>query len=96
MGSPPTDPDAREDEFPSHPVRISRPFYLGEKEVTVGQFRAFVEGDRLPDHRRDERQGRAGHVQTCRPDKIEQQPELQLDAPRDGTGPQAETSRSSR
>ena len=32
-----------EDERPSHPVRISRPYWLAAHEVTVGQFRAFVE-----------------------------------------------------
>jgi formylglycine-generating enzyme required for sulfatase activity len=31
------------DEQPQHPVRISRPFYLGKFEVTVAQFRRFVE-----------------------------------------------------
>jgi formylglycine-generating enzyme required for sulfatase activity len=30
------------DEYPSHRVRITRPFYLGSYEVTVGQFRRFV------------------------------------------------------
>mgnify|MGYP003589858796 CR=1 FL=1 len=30
------------DEAPVHPVLISRPFFLGQHEVTVGQFRAFV------------------------------------------------------
>ncbi len=33
----------REDERPEHHVRITRPFYLGAHEVTVGQFRRFVE-----------------------------------------------------
>ena len=28
---------------PAHPVRISQAFWIGEREVTVGQFRAFVE-----------------------------------------------------
>jgi formylglycine-generating enzyme required for sulfatase activity len=30
------------DEYPRHRVRITRPFYLGKYEVTVGQFRQFV------------------------------------------------------
>ena len=42
MGSPDTDPAAKGIEKPRHQVRISRPFYLGANEVTVGQFRAFV------------------------------------------------------
>jgi len=32
-----------DDEQPQHPVRITRPFFLGIHEVTVGQFRRFVE-----------------------------------------------------
>ncbi|MBZ0095330.1 MAG: formylglycine-generating enzyme family protein [Sulfuricella sp.] len=31
------------DEAPVHKVRITRPFYMGQHEVTVGQFRRFVE-----------------------------------------------------
>jgi len=31
------------DEYPSHRVRITQPFLLGKFEVTVGQFRRFVE-----------------------------------------------------
>lgn len=31
------------DEAPVHKVRITRPFYLGQHEVTVGQFRRFLE-----------------------------------------------------
>ncbi len=31
------------DEYPQHRVRITRPFYLGKYEVTVGQFTRFVQ-----------------------------------------------------
>lgn len=31
-----------QDEMPLHPVRLTKPFYVGSTEVTVGQFRQFV------------------------------------------------------
>jgi formylglycine-generating enzyme required for sulfatase activity len=46
MGSDTSDPDAQDDEKVAgkkHAVRITRPFYMGTTEVTVGQFRKFVE-----------------------------------------------------
>jgi formylglycine-generating enzyme required for sulfatase activity len=43
MGSADPDREAGGDEKPRHRVRINRPFYLGATEVTVGQFRRFVE-----------------------------------------------------
>jgi formylglycine-generating enzyme required for sulfatase activity/serine/threonine protein kinase len=43
MGSTDEDKDAKGDETPRHSVRITRPFYLGATEVTVGQFRRFVD-----------------------------------------------------
>jgi formylglycine-generating enzyme required for sulfatase activity len=46
MGSDASDPDASDNEKVNgkkHQVRISKPFYLGTTEVTVGQFRQFVE-----------------------------------------------------
>jgi formylglycine-generating enzyme required for sulfatase activity len=43
MGSPDTDALAKWIEKPRHQVRISRPFYLGAYEVTVAEFRAFVD-----------------------------------------------------
>src|SRR3990172_3654371 len=42
MGSPGSDKDVPIDEKPQHRVRITRPFFLGAYEVTVGQFRQFV------------------------------------------------------
>jgi len=36
-------PDWFRSEFPAHRVRISRAFYLGESELTIGQFRRFVD-----------------------------------------------------
>jgi formylglycine-generating enzyme required for sulfatase activity len=47
MGSPDSDKDAEDDEKPQHRVRITRPFYLGATEVTVGQFRRVVEATGL-------------------------------------------------
>jgi formylglycine-generating enzyme required for sulfatase activity len=40
-------PDAEREVFdaerPQHPVKITRPFYLAAHQVTVGQFRRFVQ-----------------------------------------------------
>lgn len=36
-------PLSLENEYPFHKVRISRPFFISATEVTVGQFKAFVE-----------------------------------------------------
>jgi formylglycine-generating enzyme required for sulfatase activity len=47
MGSPDSDKHAYDDEKPQHKVRITRPFYLGATEVTVGQFRKLVESTGL-------------------------------------------------
>jgi formylglycine-generating enzyme required for sulfatase activity len=42
MGSPQEEKDRSNVEGPQHRVRITKPFYLGIHEVTVGQFRRFV------------------------------------------------------
>lgn len=36
-------PVSLENEYPFHKVRVSRPFFMSETEVTVGQFQGFVE-----------------------------------------------------
>jgi formylglycine-generating enzyme required for sulfatase activity/serine/threonine protein kinase len=42
MGSPKEEVGRYDDEGPQHSVRITRDFYMGSTEVTVGQFRKFV------------------------------------------------------
>jgi formylglycine-generating enzyme required for sulfatase activity len=42
MGAPASDNMASTDEFPQHHVRIAHSFLIGIHEVTVGQFRSFV------------------------------------------------------
>ena len=43
MGSESSDVMRRPDELPRHTVRFAKPLYVGTTEVTVGQFRQFVE-----------------------------------------------------
>src|SRR5262249_1832470 len=45
MGSPDSDPEAREDEKPQHRVRITRPFYLGVHEVTQEEYQRVMGGN---------------------------------------------------
>ncbi len=47
MGAPESDTEARPDEKPQHLVKIEHPFEIGMHEVTVGQFRRFVEAARF-------------------------------------------------
>jgi sulfatase modifying factor 1 len=46
MGSPKDEKGRGKEEGPQHLVTISRPFYMGVTEVTVGQFAAFVAATR--------------------------------------------------
>lgn len=48
MGSPGLEPGRGDNEGPQHEVEISRPFYMGVHEVTVGQYRQFT---RATNHR---------------------------------------------
>jgi formylglycine-generating enzyme required for sulfatase activity len=58
LGSPGTDSEAAEDEKPQHRVQIPRPFYLGAHEVTVGNFRAFINAEKYATEA--EKDGRGG------------------------------------
>jgi sulfatase modifying factor 1 len=59
MGSPKNEEDRLDEEF-QHEVEITRPFYLGKHEVTVGQFRAFVKEDHyVTEAEKDGKGGRA-------------------------------------
>jgi formylglycine-generating enzyme required for sulfatase activity len=48
-----------EDELPMHPVRITRPYYVGATEVTVAQFRQFVKETK---HKTDAERGDGGMI----------------------------------
>jgi eukaryotic-like serine/threonine-protein kinase len=87
MGSPARDGDARPDEFPEHVVRITRPFYLGDREVTVGQFRAFVQATKY--RTEAERNGRGGHVYDPVSKELIEDPRVDWRNPRNSI-PQAE------
>ncbi|HHM12237.1 MAG TPA: hypothetical protein ENJ16_01690, partial [Planctomycetaceae bacterium] len=69
MGSPESEKGRDDDEGPRHPVRITRPFYLGVHEVTKGQFAAFV---RATGYRTEpERDGGGGWGYNAKEKKLE-------------------------
>jgi formylglycine-generating enzyme required for sulfatase activity len=43
MGSPENEPDRYPNESPQHPVTIPKPFAISRCEITVGQFRQFIQ-----------------------------------------------------
>ncbi len=51
MGSPSSEPERDDDEWPQHEVRIERPFAIGQYEVTFEEYERFAEatGRRKPD-----------------------------------------------
>lgn len=48
-----------QDELPLHPVRITKSFYIGAADVTVGQFREFV---KATNHKTDAERGDGGMI----------------------------------
>jgi serine/threonine-protein kinase len=74
MGSPDADPYARADEKPRHEVVVRDAFYMGACEVTVREFRRFVEAT---GHRtRPESDGRGGAIYDRQQNKTVMRPEL--------------------
>jgi len=61
MGAAESDDLARKHEQPSHRVRITRPFYMGACEVTVGQFRAFVKATGYKTAAETDKRGTSGY-----------------------------------
>jgi len=62
-------PVSLENEFPFHKVRISRPFYMSQAEVTVDQFRAFVDAT---GYRTDAEEAGGGQNYNTRSNRFEQ------------------------
>lgn len=62
-------PVSLENEYPFHKVRISRPFWMGATEVTVGQFRTFVNETGYVSDAEDEKGGQVFNSQTDRFEK---------------------------
>ena len=82
MGSGPGDPDASRREMPAHLVKIGRPFGLSIHEVTVRQFRAFVQEK---GYRTDaETTKRGGHVYDFERDLLRQDPQFDWRHPTGG------------
>ncbi len=62
-------PVSLENEYPFHKVRISRPFWMAATEVTVGQFRTFVNETGYITDAEDEKGGQVFNSQTNRFEK---------------------------
>ncbi|MBI5250222.1 MAG: SUMF1/EgtB/PvdO family nonheme iron enzyme, partial [Desulfomonile tiedjei] len=59
-------PVSLENEYPFHKVRISRPFYISSSEVTVRQFRAFVDDTGYVTDAEDAKGGQSFNAQNRR------------------------------
>ena len=73
MGSSESDSYGFNNEKPQHRVRITRPFYLGVYEVTVGQFRQFVEASAYQTEAETDGKGGLGYNATTK--EFETKPE---------------------
>lgn len=62
-------PISLENEFPFHKVRISRPFYMSQTEITVEQFRAFADAT---GYRTDAEEAGGGQTFNTRSNRFEQ------------------------
>ncbi|MGO9568815.1 MAG: SUMF1/EgtB/PvdO family nonheme iron enzyme, partial [Desulfomonilaceae bacterium] len=66
-----------QDELPLHPVRITRPFYMGATVVTVGQFRQFVKDS---NHKTDAEKGDGGMIYSKKEERWAPQKNMKWDA----------------
>ncbi|MBI4963848.1 MAG: SUMF1/EgtB/PvdO family nonheme iron enzyme [Desulfomonile tiedjei] len=66
-----------QDELPLHPVRITRSFYIGATEVTVGQFRQFVKDTK---HKTDAEKGDGGMIFSKKEGRWVPQKEMKWDS----------------
>ncbi len=67
-----------QDELPLHPIRVTRPFYMGATEVTLGQFRQFVNETA---HKTDAEKGDGGMVFSSKEARWVPRKEMKWDAP---------------
>ena len=74
MGTIEEDPAGEADERPRHLVRITRPFYLGQTEVTVDQFRNFTDATGYKTEA--ESSGLGGWIWNAETKSMEQRPEF--------------------
>jgi len=66
-----------QDELPLHPVRITRPFYMGATVVTVGQFRQFVKDT---NYKTDAEKGDGGMIYSKKEERWVPQKNMKWDA----------------
>jgi sulfatase modifying factor 1 len=66
-----------QDELPLHPVRITRPFYMGATVVTVGQFRQFVKD---ANYKTDAEKGDGGMIFSNKEERWVPQKNMKWDA----------------